>query len=116
MNNLALGICLALGANFIAAVSQLLLKRSSAKDYDSWLRSYLNLPVLSAYGLLLLTLLINMLAMKNIDMVLAAVLATSGQVFVPVLSRIFLKEKISRRRVLGMALIVVGIFVFSLKF
>lgn len=65
------------------------------------------------YFLLFGTTIINVFALRWVPLSLAVVLDASGQVFVPVLSRLFLNEQITRKKALGMAVIIVGIFVFS---
>ena len=109
-----IGICLILCSNVVAAFSQILLKTAAKKKYDNWLRSYLNPYVIIGYGLLFGTTILGVLALRFIPLVLSAAFAASGQIIVPVLSYLILHEKISKKRMLGMAIIVVGIVVFSL--
>ena len=109
------GISLALLAHIIAAFSQLFLKISARRTYKAWWRSYLNFLVITAYAMFFGTTIINVFALKRIPMTLATALGATGQIFVPVVSAIFLKEKITRERLVGMLMIVVGIIVFSLK-
>lgn len=113
-NNMIWGSCLVLAANGVAALSQLLLKIAAKKNYPTWWRSYLNILVLSAYAMFFGTTFLNAIAMRFISLSLTAALAASGQIWVPLVSHVFLKEKISKRMLKGMALIVFGIVVFSL--
>lgn len=112
-NHIIIGSILVLGANLIAAVSQLLLKLAAKKDYPVWWRSYLNPLVITAYGMFFGTTILNVFALRHIPLTLSAALGASGQIFVPAVSALFLKERISRKRLLGMAIIVIGIIVFS---
>lgn len=113
-NNMILGSCLVLAANAVAAFSQLLLKIAAKKAYHTWWRSYLNILVLSAYAMFFGTTLLNAIAMRYISLSLTAALAASGQIWVPLVSYFFLKEKINKRMLAGMALIVLGIIIFSI--
>lgn len=109
-----IGISLVLCSNIVAAVSQLLLKKAAGKTYSVWWRSYINPYVITAYAMLFATTILGVFALRYIPLTLSAAFAASGQIFVPVLSFLVLHEKISKKKCLGMLLIVVGIVVFSL--
>lgn len=100
----------------ISAVSQIMLKKSAKKQYPSKLREYLNPLVIIAYGLFVGTTLISMYALKVVPLSMSPILEASGYIFVAVLSYIFLKEKMTRKQLVGMFLILAGIVVYSLKF
>lgn len=106
------GVGLMLGSALIASVSQVLLKKSAGHCYMTKLREYLNPLVIGGYTLLLCTTLINVLALRWVPLTLASALDASGQIFVPILSFLVLGERISRRKLLGMAIIVTGILIF----
>lgn len=101
--------------SLIAAISQILLKKSAQKQYPNKLREYLNLPVIVAYALFFGTTFISMYALKVVPLSMAPILEASGYIFVAILSFIFLKEKMTKRQLAGMTLIVAGIVVYSLK-
>lgn len=107
-----LGVLLILGSVILAGISQILLKISARRNYVSGLAEYLNPFVILGYFLLLTTTFLNLLALRWVPLSLASGLGASGQVVVPVLSFLILKERISRRKILGMALIVLGILLF----
>ncbi len=100
-----LGVGLVLLATFIAAVSQIMLKKSA---------QHVNPLVIGGYALLFLTTLITVVALKFIPMTLAAALDSTGQIFVPVLSFLILKEHINRQKLIGMAVIIIGLIVYFL--
>lgn len=100
----------------ISAVSQIMLKKSAKKQYPSKLREYLNPLVIIAYGLFVGTTLISIYALKVVPLSMSPILEASGYIFVAVLSYIFLKEKMTRKQLVGMFLILAGIVVYSLKF
>ncbi len=99
---------------FVSACSQIILKKSAGKEYPSKLREYLNLPVISAYGLFFLSSLVNVLALKYVPLSVATLLETTGYVFVSILGFFILKEKISRRKLIGMAVIIAGVLVATI--
>ena len=109
-----IGISLVLCSNAVAAISQILLKKAAKRTYPVWWRSYINPFVITAYAMFVMTTVFSVIALKFIPLSLSAAFAASGQIFVPVLSRLFLGEKIYRKRLIGMLTIVIGIIIFSL--
>lgn len=109
-----LGTVLVLSAVFIAAVSQIMLKKSAQRQYAGRIAEYVNPLVIGGYILLLITTLITVLALKFIPMTLVVALDATGQIFVPVLSLLILKEHINRRKLLGMTVIILGLVVYFL--
>lgn len=99
---------------FISSISQIILKKCAGKEYDSKLKEYLNVPVILAYGIFFLSTLITMIAYRYVPLSLGPILESSGYIFVTILGAIFLKEKITRRKLMGLSLILVGILVFNL--
>lgn len=96
----------------IASVSQLLLKKSSMKTYSSVVREYLNPLVIGGYGLLVLSMLLTIYAYTGMDYKNGPVIESLGNVFVLVLGCLFLKERITVRKLLGIACIMGGMAVF----
>lgn len=102
------------GSVFISSVSQVLLKSSSGRKYDNILQEYLNVKVIGAYGMFFLSSLITIMAYKGVPLSMGPILEASGYIFVTVLSYLFLHEKVSKRKIIGLATILIGIVVFSL--
>ena len=113
-NKTLLGTAIALIAALVIAIGQLMLKKASGKDWGSHIREYLNFPVIAAYVLSFAATFANVFALKMLPVAIFAAINGSGQIFVPLLSRIFLNEKMSKRKWLGIAIIVVGIVIVSL--
>ena len=107
-------ICIYIFAVFISSVSQILLKKSAVKERQNWLIEYLNPMVIFAYFLFFSSTLITIISYKVLPLSLGPVLESSGYLFVMVLSLIFLKEKFSKRKIVGITLIVIGITVFTI--
>ncbi len=107
-------ICIYIFAVFISSVSQILLKKSAVKERQNWLIEYLNPMVILAYFLFFSSTLITIISYKVLPLSLGPVLESSGYLFVMVLSLIFLKEKFSKRKIVGITLIVIGITVFTI--
>lgn len=97
------------------SLSQLLLKKSAKAVHASKVYEVLNPMVIIAYSVFFLTLLVNIWAMsKGVQLKEMAMLESLGYVFVPFLSFLFLKEKISRRTICATLIVILGIFVFYL--
>ena len=96
----------------VASFSQILLKKGAEKKYDSIIRQYLNPYVIIGYGMMFLSLLLTMLAYKGLEYKIVPLMESLGFIIVIILSRIFFSEKITVKKVLGTALILIGILVY----
>lgn len=116
MNKL-FGILLMCGSVIIAALSQILLKKGAKKNYSSAIREYLNLYVISGYGLMLVSMVLPIIAYKvGLEYKEAPVIEAVGPALVTVLSFFFFKEKLTVKKIIGNILVVIGIMVFYLNF
>lgn len=115
MSELAVYSLIMVSGSLIASVSQIMLKKSAEKQYPNKLREYLNPLVITAYALFFGTTFISMFALKVVPLSMAPILEASGYIFVAVLSYIFLREKLTKKQLIGMALILAGIAVYSVK-
>ncbi len=116
MSELAIYSLIMVFGSLIASISQIMLKKSAQKQYPSKLKEYLNPLVIIAYILFFGTTFISMYALKVVPLSMSPILEASGYIFVAILSFILLKEKMTKKQLLGMALILTGIVVYSLKF
>lgn len=114
MNNYVVYICVFIGSVFIASVSQILLKLSANKTYDSKIKEYLNPQVIIAYALFFLSSLVTVLAYKYVPLSLGPVLEASGYIFIGVLGIAILKEKMQKQKLIGMIIIIAGIILFNI--
>lgn len=113
MSELAVFSCIMIISALISSVSQVMLKKSAQKTYESRLKEYLNPFVIVAYALFFGCTLISMYALKVVPLSMAPILEATGYIFVSILSFIFLKERMTKRQLLGMGLIILGIIVYS---
>jgi len=112
MSKYLLSILLALFAVLISSASQILLKKSANNTYDKKIYEYLNVLVITAYFIFFAAMLINVFVLRTVPMNAMPVIETTGYLYVAVLSRILLKEKISKKSIIGLGIILVGIVVF----
>lgn len=93
----------------ISSVSQILLKASANRRYESKMKEYLNLWVVVAYVMFLGSSLMTILAYRGVSLSMGPVLETTGYLWVTILGYMLLKEKVSKRKMLGLSIIVCGI-------
>ena len=105
---------LVLLCNFlVSSLSQIILKKSALKKRDKWYKEYLNIMVIGAYSIFVLVTLVNVYSLKFVDLSYSAILESSTYIFVPLLSFLFLKEKISKNKIIGILIITTGIIICS---
>lgn len=107
------GIALFLFSVFISSCSQIILKKSAQVHYEKWWREYLNVRVITAYGIFFLSSFLTMFAYKYVPLSMGPMLEACGYIFVSVLGVLVLKEKVGRRKIAGMTLIILGIVIVS---
>ena len=105
---------LMLSGTFFSAISQILLKQSANIEYKNALREYLNWRVILAYIIFFSVLLLNTYCYTKVDMRFGPVIDTATYVFVLIFSRMILKEKITKGKLFGNLIIVVGILIYTL--
>lgn len=98
----------------IASISQVLLKKSTFNTYDTVVKEYLNPYVISGYGLLFLSMLLTVYAYSGMDYKNGPVIESLGNVIVLLLGYFVFGERISLRKMAGIACIMAGIVVFYL--
>lgn len=96
----------------IASFSQILLKKGAMKQYDSFIKEYLNVFVLSGYVLMFGSVFLTMIVYRGMDFMNVPVIEAVGYVLVPVLSYFFFKEKLTKKKILGILFILAGILLY----
>lgn len=107
-------LLIALSSVTIASFSQVLLKMGAGKSYPSKIREYLNFYVITGYGMLFISMVLTIVAYSHLSYLSVPVVEAVGYVLVPVLSYFIFKEKLSKRKVLGIVFILAGIVVYYL--
>jgi drug/metabolite transporter (DMT)-like permease len=98
----------------VASISQVLLKKSTYKSYNNVIREYLNPYVICGYGLLVVSMLLTVCAYSGMEYKNGPIIEALGNVFVLVLSFFVFGEKISRKKLFGIGIIILGIIVFNI--
>lgn len=106
-------IALVILSVFVAACAQMLLKQGARRKYATFLRQYLNGWVISGYVIMGCTMILNIFCLsRGVMLKEVSIIESLSYLFVPILSLIFFKEKITLRKILAIALIMVGIAIF----
>ncbi len=98
----------------IASFSQILLKKSAQKSYDSFIKEYLNPYVILGYGMMFVSMFLTIIAYSGMEFTNVQIIEATGYIMVLILSYFFFKEKITGRKLLGMLFIFGGIAVYYL--
>lgn len=114
MSRLQMSVCLLLFSVFISSVSQILLKKAANRTYESTIKEYMNPLVIGAYGMFFCSVILTMLALRYVPLSMSPILESTGYIFVSVMGYFFLKERFTRRKLLGFTLILVGVIIFNL--
>lgn len=101
-------------ALLISSFSQILLKKSAQKTYSSIIREYVNFYVICGYGMMFLSMFLTIFSYSGLDFTNVQIVEALGYVVVLILSYFFFKEKITKRKLIGMIFILGGIIVYYL--
>lgn len=99
---------------FISAVSQVLLKKSALKQYESRIREYLNFPVIAAYSIFVIATLLSIVAYRGIPLSMGPLLETTSYVYVTIFGVRLFNEKINRKKIIALCCIIGGILFYSI--
>lgn len=111
---LALYSGLLLLGTFISAVSQVILKKAAMKKYPTKAAEYLNFPVIFAYVLFVLTTFMCILAYRVVPLSFGPVLESTSYIYVTIFGVLVFKERITKKKLVALGLIVVGICVYAM--
>jgi len=107
-------ICIFLASVFISAISQIVLKRAANLKYKNKIAEYMNARVITAYSLFFISSLMTVFAYKGVPLTLGPILESTGYIYVAILSVIFLKEKATKKKIIGNVLIIFGVVIATL--
>lgn len=98
---------------FFTAFSQVLMKQSAQREHKNLLREYLNWRVILAYGIAFTVLMVNTYAYTEVEIKYASIIDAFSYVNVMIFSYLLLKERFTKKQLVGNLLIVVGILVYT---
>lgn len=98
---------------FISACSQVLLKKSSQEKHKSKLKEYLNPKVIIAYFIFFAATLLSIYAYKVVPLSMGPIIEATSYIYVSVFGVLIFKEKLSRRKLAALIMIISGIIIYS---
>ncbi len=108
----SMAFCLAFISVLTASFAQILLKKSALNKHDSFASEYLNRNVIIGYCLLGVSTIFTVFALTVLTIQDIAMIETTSYLMVMLSGRIFLKERITKGKVIGNLLILCGILLF----
>lgn len=93
----------------IASFSQIVLKKGAKQK-----NIYINKYTIVGYSLMVISTFCTLIGYKGVDLTLSGILQGLSFVFVPIFSYFMLKEKINKRTVIGIIVIILGIVIYSI--
>ena len=98
----------------ISAFAQVLLKKSADTKKDNIIKEYLHVKTICSYAIFFIATLCSVFAYKYLPLSYGPILGTLEYIFVAILSYIFLKERIKRKKLVGLLIVLVGVFIYSI--
>lgn len=98
---------------FVSAISQVMLKKAAMGEYDSPIKEYLNPLVIVAYMLFVGTTMLSILAYRAIPLSMGPILEATSYFYVTFFGMTIFKERITKKKLAALVLIVAGICVYS---
>ena len=96
-----------------AAGAQMLLKQGAKEDYPTFWKQYLNFWVIGGYAIMGFSLLLNVYCVsRGIQVKEVSIIESLSYLFVPCLSWLFFKEKVTVHKACAIAVIMAGVAVF----
>lgn len=105
---------IAIFSGMLSSFSQVLLKKSAGRQESSVVKQYLNPYVIGGYAITALCMVLMIVAFRGMPYKYGAVLESLTYLYIMVLSRIFIGEKLTKKKVIGNLIIVTGVIIFSL--
>ncbi|MBL3758397.1 EamA family transporter [Bacillus sp. FSL W8-0519] len=99
----------------LANYSQILLKKATLQQYDSRIKEYVNPYVIIGYSLFVINAGLNVIAMKGMVLKQASALESLSYIIILIFGWYFLGEKITKRKLIGNMIIIVGVIVYCIQ-
>lgn len=115
MNDFAFSVIILLISVLISSVSQIILKLSANREHASRIKEYLNPYVILAYVMFLGSTVLTMISLRHLPLSLQPMIESASYIFIAVMGYFLLKERFTKKKILGMILILLGIFIFSVN-
>lgn len=98
----------------ISSFAQILLKKSTNIKKENFLKEYLNIKTIAAYSIFFLATLCTVFSYKFLPLSYGPVLGTLEYLFITILSYYLLNENVKKKKLLGLIIIIIGVFLYSI--
>lgn len=98
----------------IAALSQVLLKKEASKNHNSIIREYLNFNVILAYFIFGISTILSVISLNGISIGNSMIIESLNYIIIPIAGYFIFKENVNKKSILGIVLIVIGIFIYNI--
>lgn len=99
---------------FLSSISQVLLKKAALRPHKNMWEEYTDVRVIIGYLIFFGCTLLTMLSYRGVPYRYGPVFESTGYIYVTFFGSIFFQEKITRKKLISLAMIVTGIVVFAL--
>ncbi len=114
MNKILVYSLIYISGVIISAFAQVLLKKSADTKKENVIKEYLNIKTICSYSIFFIATLCSVFAYKYLPLSYGPILGTLEYIFVAILSYLFLKEKIKIKKLIGLLVVLIGVFIYSL--
>lgn len=111
-NTVLLYSCILLLGVFVSAISQVMLKKAAMREYPSRIKEYINPLVIFAYTLFVGTTFLSIIAYKGIPLSMGPILEATSYIYVTIFGVWIFKEKITKKKIGALCLILIGICIY----
>ena len=108
---MVIGWALGLLSVLVASFSQILLKKAAQKQQNNFIKKFLNVWVICGYILLFGSLFINTFVLRKLELKFLPCITATSFFWVLLFSRIFLGERPSKNKIIGIIMIFIGVIV-----
>lgn len=98
---------------FLSSISQVLLKKAAMRPHKNIIEEYTDIRVIIGYCIFVGCTFLTMIAYREIPMSIGPILESSGYIFVTFMGYFFFKERITKKKLMALAIILVGIFIYA---
>ena len=114
MNKVVLYTMIYIVGIIISSIAQILLKKSADTKKENIIKEYLNVKTIVAYLIFFGATLCTVFSYKYIPLSFGPILETLEYLFVAILGYFFLREKIGKKKLLGLLIIIIGVFIYAI--
>ena len=108
-----MGYILVIVSAVLGVLSQMMLKKSAKKRHASWWREYVNIWVIGGYGLMVVSLVVNLLAIyMGVLAQEVSIIECINYLLIPIAAWMCFGEKITKRKIIAIIIIMIGAVLF----